>query len=103
MKFVYTDKAKNYIKKNNIKKLYVREDIERGMGCCDIGSISLKISQKVSNEDNLKKDTSDLLTTYYDPRLESLLINYPEVEISVFGLGRKKMFFTVTEFSPLNS
>ncbi|WP_297281402.1 hypothetical protein [uncultured Anaerococcus sp.] len=103
MKFVYTQKAKDYIKKNNINKLYIREDIERGMGCCDLGSISLKISQKSNNEEKLKKDISDLVTTYYDPKLEALLMNYPEVEISVFGLGRKKMFFTVTEFSPLNS
>jgi|GEM_PF-1058526 len=103
MKFIYTKKAQDYIKKNNIEKIFIREDIERGMGCCDLGSINLKISQKVTKEDNLKKESSDLVTTYYDPKLESLLTNYPQVEISVFGIGNKKRFYTATEFSPLNS
>lgn len=103
MRFIYTNKAKDYIRKNNIDKIFIREDIERGMGCCDLGSIYLKISQKGNNEDNLKKETSNLVTTYYDPRLDSLLRNYPKVEISVFGLGKRKRFYTATEFSPLNS
>lgn len=103
MKFIYTDKAKDYIRKNNIDKIFIREDVERGMGCCDLGSINLRISPKGKNEDMLKKETSKLVTTYYDPRLESLLMNYPEVEISVFGFGKKKKFYTATEFSLLNS
>lgn len=103
MKFIYSQKAKNYINKNNIQKIFIREDIERGMGCCDLGSIKLKISQKGANEENYKKEVSDLVTTYYDPRLEALLANCPEVEISVFGIGNRKSFYTVTEFSPLNS
>ncbi|MFO3716014.1 MULTISPECIES: hypothetical protein [Anaerococcus] len=103
MRFIYTKKARDYIKKNNIEKIFIREDIERGMGCCDLGSIKLKISQKGSNEDKLKKEYSKIVTTYYDPKLDSLLMNYPEVEISVFGIGKRKSFYTATEFSPLNS
>lgn len=103
MRFVYTDKAKNYIKKNNIKKIFIREDVERGMGCCDLGSINLKISPKGNQEGNYKKEENDLLTTYYDPRLEALLANHYQVEISVFGIGSRKIFYTATEFSPLHS
>ncbi|MFO3716922.1 hypothetical protein AB9Q04_00990 [Anaerococcus sp. ENR1011] len=103
MKFIYSDKAKKYIKKNNITKIFIREDIERGMGCCDLGSINLKISKNGYNEENYKKETSEIVTTYYDPKLEALLMNYPEVEISVFGIGNRKTFYTATEFSPLNS
>lgn len=103
MRFIYSDKAKNYIKKNNIKKIFIREDIERGMGCCDLGSINLKISKKGGNEGDYKKEISEIVTTYYDPKLEALLMNYPKVEISVFGIGNRKSFYTATEFSPLNS
>ncbi len=102
MKFIYTDKAKEFIKRNNIKKLYIREDIERGMGCCGIGTIRLKISLN-GDEKNLKSHISDFVITYYDPILDSLLRDNKEVEISVFGIGNKKIFYTKTEFSPLNS
>ena len=57
MRFIYTDKAKDYIRKNNIDKIFIREDVERGMGCCDLGSINLRISPKGKNEDMLKKET----------------------------------------------
>lgn len=103
MKFIYDKKAQDYIKRKNIDKIFIREDIERGMGCCDLGSINLKISQKSGNEENYKKETSEIVTTYYDPKLEALLMNYPKVEISVFGIGNRKAFYTATEFSPLNS
>lgn len=103
MKFIYSDKAKNYIKKNNIEKIFIREDLERGMGCCDLGSINLKITTKVSNGDSYKKEKSDLVTTYYDSRLGALLSNHSEIEISVFGIGNIKKFYTATEFSPLHS
>lgn len=103
MKFIYDKKAQDYIKRKNIDKIFIREDIERGMGCCDLGSINLKISQKGGNEENYKKETSEIVTTYYDPKLEALLMNYPKVEISVFGIGNRKAFYTATEFSPLNS
>lgn len=103
MKFVYNKKAQDYIKRKNIDKIFIREDIESSIGCCSISTIKLNISTKGGNEENYKKEESDLVTTYYDPRLESLLVNCPQVVISVFGLRNKKSFFTETEFSPLNS
>ena len=103
MKFIYSKKAQDYIKRKNINKIFIREDIESSIGCCSISTIKLNISTNGDNEENYKKEESDLVTTYYDPRLEALLVNYPQVVISVFGFRNKKSFFTETEFSPLNS
>lgn len=103
MKFIYDKKAQDYIKRKNIDKIFVREDIESAIGCCSISTIRLHIGTKGGDEKNYKKEESDLVTTYYDPRLEALLVNYPQVEISVFGFMNNKKFYTQTDFSPLDS
>lgn len=55
MKFIYDKKAIEYIKRKKIDKIFIRGDIESGVGCCSISTIKLNISTKGGSEENHKK------------------------------------------------
>lgn len=101
MKFTYTKSAKDYIKKNKIKKIYISPRYPRGYSC-GLNAIRLDIKTRPHAFISYLELYSDGVSTFYDPLLETFTKSSPDIIIGCFGFGSIKKLACQTEFSSLS-
>lgn len=99
MKVIYSLKAIEFIKKKNIKDIYIRPKFS-GAECCGLSSVILEIATKPASNVRYESDTFDGISTKYDPSIRDYDQN-PHIEISAIGFGTFKKLVTTAEFSSI--
>ena len=98
MKFIYTQKAKDYIRSRNIKDLYIKPYYNGGLSC-GIMAIRLSINPNPDSGRFYIRDYFDGINTNYDPIINEFQRSSKEIIITTLGFGKLKKLVSQTEFS----
>lgn len=102
MKFIISEKAKDYTLKKNIKEIFINPDLDSKETCCTIGTVDFDVSTKLlGNKETYKKYTNSGIDIYVNPNFFSFVKDDMEIEISAFGIGSFKKLYIVNEINTI--
>ena len=102
MKFIITDKAKDFAAKKDIKEIFINPDLDSKETCCTIGTVDFDVSTKlVGNKEHYQKFSDKDIDIYVNPNLFSFVSETMEIEISAFGFGSFKKLYIKNEINTI--
>lgn len=102
MKFIITDKAKEFADKKNIKEIFINPDLDSKESCCTVGTVDFDVSTKlVGNKEHYKKFSDKDIEIFVNPNFFSFVDDDIEIEISAFGFGTFKKLYITNEINTI--
>lgn len=103
MKFIISDKAKDFADKKNIKEIFINPDLDSKEACCTVGTVDFDVSTKlIGNKEYYKKYSDKNIDIYVNPNFFSFIKDKDmEIEISAFGFGTFKKLYIKNEINTI--
>lgn len=102
MKFIITNKAKDFLAKKNIKEIFINPDLDSKEACCTIGTVDFDVSTKLlGNKDHYRKFSDKDIEIFVNPNFFSFVSDDMEIEISAFGFGTFKKLYITNEINTI--